>query len=160
MTFETKLRSFVGRIKTTDFTQTELIHISNELLREYNEERNVIIEGWRGKSSFVFKEVGDNIIVTKYQKPEKGAEAKEIKTTISLTELRRIKEEILFLFRRNGNSFFIKSKTIAELVYGETWDKIFNNRKRHNKFTIILNVLDKKGFIEYRGGRVRLIENG
>jgi len=40
MTFETKLRSFVGRIKTTDFTQTELIHISNELLREYNEERN------------------------------------------------------------------------------------------------------------------------
>jgi len=35
-------------------------------------------------------------------------------------------------------------------------EDLFNNRKLHNRFTIILNVLDKKGVIEYRGGRVYL----
>lgn len=159
MTFETKFRNFVGRLSNKEFSHEELKLISRELLLEYNRERKVVIEGWHGKSSFAFKEVGDSIIVTKYQKPERGAEPKEVKTTISFTELKGIYKTIKFLCT-NSNLETLKSKTIAQSFYKESWKDIFNNRKRHNKFTIILNVLDKKGFIEYRGGRIRLIPNG
>ena len=160
MTFETKFRNFVGRLNNKEFSHEELKIVSRELLNEYNAERKVIIEGWKGKSSFAFEEVGDNIIVTKYQKPERGAEPKEVKTIISLTELRAVQKTIRFALQRCRNIPFVKSTTIAELVYRCSWKEIFNNRKRHNKFTIILNVLEKKGVIEYRGGRIRPVENG
>lgn len=154
MTFETKFRNFVGRLKSKEFSHTELVIIADELLREYNNERKVVIEGWHGKSSFDFEEVGDTIIVTKFQKPERGAEPKEIKTKIDLWELRSIRNIILSMYRGKE---FLKSKDVAEAFYEMKWDKIFTNRKLHNKFCIILNVLDKKNFIEYRGGRIRLL---
>lgn len=152
MTFETKFRSFVGRVKQKEFSRNELIIIADELLREYNEERKVVIHGWKGKSSFSFEEVGDKIIVTKFQRPEKDAEPKEIKTEISIHALRRL-HSFIFLHAQKGFRL-MRSRDLAELYYGSVWKDIFNDRARHNKFTIMLNVLEQKGFIEYRGGRV------
>jgi len=159
MTFETKFRSFVGLLKKRELTPTEQTIWADELLRLYNEERRVDIDGWKGKSSFEFKEVGDYVLVKKYQKPERGAEPKEINYKIPLWELRRIESMIKDFFEKNKEEY-LKSKDLATSFYEMTWDEIFTNRKIHNRFTIILNVLDKENIIDYRGGRVRLIEDG
>ena len=119
-------------------------------------------KGWKGKSSFEVKDLGDTIYVTKYQKKEKGAEPKEINFEIATRELGFLKNTIInwFRFRKNlledEGGTCIKSRELAECFYGESWKNIFNNRKRHNHYTIMLNVLDKKGLINYRGGKVRL----
>ncbi len=159
MTFESKFRNYVGRLKQREFSHDENVRIADELLIEYNKERKAIINGWHGKSSFTIEQVGDNLEVTKYQKPERGAEPKEVRTTISLIELRNIQNVILLLWKEKGEVAFLTSRQVAEYYYSWSWDKIFSSRKIHNKFTIILNVLDKRGFIEYRGGRVYL-KNG
>jgi len=156
MTFESKFRSFVGRLKQKEFSHQELVVLADALLREYNEERKENISGWHGKSSFELVTVGDNIIVTKYQKPERGAEPKEVKTIIGLKELRNLMASINFLWARRADKDFIKSTEIGQVLYHTEWDNIFKNRKVHNKFTIMLNVLDKKEIIEYTGGRVRV----
>ena len=133
----------------------ELIKISEELLHLYNEEKKIKIEGWHGKSSFNFNQVGDKIIVTKYQKPEKDAEPKEIRTEIETNKLRNLMKTIIELSKTKKE--FIKSRELGEEFYKLDWDtEIFSDRKKHNKFTIMLNVLDKKGIIEYRGGRIYL----
>ena len=152
MTFENKFRNFVGRIES--LSKEEVVILSRALLTEYNNERKVVIDSWKGKSSFSFKEVGDKIIVSKFQRPEKDAEPKEVKTEITYRELISIEKAIQLLLKEEEP--FIKSTLIAEFVYDLPWKEIFSNRKMHNKFTIILNVLEKKGVIEYRGGRVYL----
>ncbi len=155
MTFETKFRNFVGMIES--LTKEEIVIISRSLLEEFNNERHIVIEGWKGKGSFSFSEVGDKIIVTKFQKPEKDAEPKEINIEISQKELIGIEKAIKLLFELQGNTqIFIKSTAIAEYYYSLPWKQIFSDRKIHNKFTLILNVLDNKGLIEYKGGRVYL----
>lgn len=156
MSFESKFRNFVGRLQNGDFTQIELSKMGDELLRQYNEERKENISGWHGKSSFELVTVGDNIIVTKFQKPERGAEPKEVKTIISVQELRNLMASINFLWSRRGDKDCIKSTEVGQVLYHTEWDNIFKNRKVHNKFTIMLNVLDKKEIIEYTGGRVRV----
>lgn len=157
MSFETKFRNFVGRLKGGDFTQIELEIVGNELLRLYNDERKEDIDGWKGKSSFDYITVGDYIEVTKFQKPERGAEPKEVKTKISLLELKEIERIIIKLFAIPKINDFLKSTQIAEYYYKTPWGEVFKNRKRHNHFTIILNVLEKKGIIEYKESRVYLV---
>lgn len=162
MTFESKFRNFVGRIN--NLSKEETIIISRSLLEEFNSERKIVIDSWHGKSSFSISEVGDKIIVTKYQKPEKGAEPKEIKTEIDINDLKILERTIRFYFKnyiysvskdKDGNKYF-KSTEIGESFYNMPWKEIFNKRKMHNKFTIMLNVLEKKEVIVYIGGRVYL----
>lgn len=153
MTFETKFRNFVGRID--NLTKEEITIISRVLLEEFNKERNVTIDSWKGKSSFNYTEVGDKIIVTKFQRPEKGEEPKEVKIEIEQKELKDVSQAINVI-RKYYPDNKIKSTKVAEYLYGLSWKEIFSNRKIHNKFTIMLNVLDKKGLIEYRGGKIYL----
>lgn len=149
MTFETKFRNFVGRIRT--LTLPEIEFISKQLLEELNTEQKVSIDSWKGKSSFKLEEVGDLIIVTKYQRPDKDSEAKPIKYEIEVSELRELKKAII---RLKEITPIIKSRQLGEYFYQTDWDTIFSNRKRHNHFNIMLNVLDKKGFIKYQVGKI------
>ena len=51
----------------------------------------------------------------------------------------------------------LTSRHLAEKYYGKEWKEIFNNRKLHNKFTIMLNILDKQNKIIYkRSGKIYL----
>ncbi len=151
MTFESKFRNIVGRVDKLE--KNELVIMLRELLNELNKENKVIIDGWKGKSLFEYQFIGDKIIVTKFQKPEKGAEPKEVKYEIDQTEYHHIKQIIEYTFEKD-NPDKIKSTKLAEEYYNRTWKEIFNDRKVHNRFTIILNVLDKQGLIEYRGGKI------
>jgi len=149
MSFETKFRNFVGRIDK--LTKKEVKIISRELLEEFNKEQKVSIEGWKGKSSFKINEIGDLIIVTKYQRPDKDSKAKPIKYEIEVKELTELKKTILKLKEINP---IIKSRELGEYFYKMDWNTIFSDRKKHNHLNIMLNVLDKKGFIKYRGGKI------
>jgi hypothetical protein len=172
---------YIQKIKSKqeaeDFLKTINREIANWIkeVREINEslddenkkaEETVVIEGWHGKSSFEMQDYQDRIIVIKYQKPERGKEPKKVKTYVFKSSLEKVKGCIKNSFSFNyGTEFdkdkniFVKSTVIAEKFYNSTWDIIFTQRKRHNTFTIMLNVLDKQDFIKYIGGRIYL-ENG
>ena len=129
-------------------------------------QETVVIQGWKGKSSMELRDFQDKILVIKYQKPERGKEPKQVKTEISKSELERLKAVIRrhfafgkFVFEGKDGKKYLKSTDIAEFFYKLSWNEIFNQRKKHNTFTIMLNVLDKQDFIEYKGGRVYLRTN-
>jgi hypothetical protein len=160
MTFENKFRNFVGRINQLE--KVEIIEISRELLSQMNEEQRIMIEGWKGKSSFEIKPLGDTIYVTKYQRKDKYSNPKEQNFEIKTEDLTRLKIQILNWFKylrnikeKDGQSY-LKSTEIAEGFYKRSWKEIFNDRSTHNLYTICLNVLDKQGVITYRGGHVYL----
>lgn len=155
MSFESKFRNIVGRANQLE--KPELVILLRELLNQLNEEKKIQIEGWKGKSSFDYRFIGDKLIVTKFQKPEKGAEPKEVRYEIDSNEFNQIKSMILYIFDKEGIES-IKSTEIAEQYYNRSWKEIFNDRKVHNRFTIILNVLDKQKILEYRGGKVYAIQ--
>lgn len=151
MTFENKFRNFVGRMPNLE--KNEMIIIARELLEELNKEQIVVIDSWKGKSSLDIENIGDIIHVKKYQKPEKGEEEKEVNYEIKVEELNQLKKVISHLMSHIPEKI-MKSTEIAEVFYGKQWNEIFSDRKTHNHFTIMLNVLDKQDFIEYRGGKV------
>jgi len=151
MSFESRFRSFAGRINS--MSRDDMVIITRELLKQLNDEKKVKIKGWKGKSSFDYKFISDKIIVIKYQKPEKGAEPKEVKYEITTNDYYTLKSIILHTFEKEKVEY-IKSRDLAEWFYNKFWREIFNDRKTHNKFTIILNVLDKEGVIKYKGGKV------
>lgn len=151
MTFENKFRNIVGRADKLE--KNELVILLRELLNQLNEEKKVNIKSWKGKSSFEYKFIGDKIIVTKFQKPEKGAEPKEMKYELDKNEYYQLRQIIDYDFKHN-NVDKIKSTVLAEEFYNDFWKNIFNNRRRHNHFTLMLNVMEKEGDIEYRGGYI------
>lgn len=152
MKTKAQLNKFIGIIKRFDLSKEEIIRTLETISSGINE---VEIDSWKGKSSFEINRNGEEIIVIKYQKPERGAKAKPIKTIIQMRELSRLLRTIEYLFSRNKYES-IKSRIIGEEFYNVKWDDIFSKRPIHNKFTIMLNVLEKKGLIDYRGGLVYL----
>ena len=137
------------------YSPNDLILVLGMLRQKDIEFNSISIQGWHGKSSFTMEEKGEMIYVTKYQKPEKGAEPKEVKYEIEKSELIKLMLTIKSLIKVNES---IESRDLGEAFYGEDWDnKIFSKRKRHNHFTIMLNVLDKQGKIIYKGGKTKLI---
>jgi len=139
------------------YSPNDLILILEMLQNKNKEFNSVDIFGWHGKSSFKIEEEGEIIYVTKYQKPEKGAEPKEVKYEIDKKELLRLEKTIK---EQLQNRESIGSRELGEIFYGENWDiKIFSNRKRHNLYTIALNVLDSQKKIIYNGGKIKHVEH-
>lgn len=151
MTFESNFRNIVGR--ANKLSKEELVIVLRELLNQLNEEKKIVIDSWKGKSSFDYKFIGDKIIVTKYQKHEKGDEPKEVNYELDKNEYYQLKSMILYIFEKEKPKL-LKSTEIAEQFYNKNWKKIFSDRKVHNRYTIMLNVLEKEGYIEYRGGKI------
>lgn len=157
MTFETQFRSLVGRADKLE--KNDLVIILRELLNLFNKEQKVQISGWKGKSSFEIKDLGDTVYVEKYKRDDKNEEARPQNFEINAEELNRLKGIIFswFNYKKNihldsNGSPHLKSTQVAEYFYNKDWDnEIFNHRKTHNLYTIMLNVLDKKGLIRYSG---------
>lgn len=157
MTFETQFRNFVGRIKEMDSLTID--KVAHELLEQFNREQEVKFHGWKGKSSLKIWEVGDKTHAEKYKRDDRDEEAKPIVYELNTNDLDRLKAMILswFKYKRKvnldaNNSEFIKSTELAEEFYGRNWDnQIFNHRKLHNTYTIMLNVIQQRGIIRYSG---------
>lgn len=120
------------------------------------------IDSWKGKSSFQLLQEVDRLIVIKFQKPNKESQAKEIRTEISKEEIIAIIESLNNL--NEGQP--IKSKIIAmdwsnRLGLGHSGFKtgnkpFFSDRRTHNRFTLLLDALDKLQLIKYLGGIVNI----
>lgn len=138
----------------------EMAMYMQELYKQiYNleESEKIRLEGWKGKSGLKLIEKPDMIVVEWYKKDDKGEKAKKHTTEI-------IKEEInkfIIAIEKLNEGKWIESRDLAEEVYKCNWDSlVFANRKRHVKFTQILNVLEYYGYVQYsRAGKVKVISN-
>ncbi len=148
-----ELNKFIGIIRRCNLSKDEIVRTLEEISRRMD---TISIDSWKGTSSFDIEEKEDKIIVIKYQKPEKGTEPKETKTEINITELKNL-FSVLKEMSIEMREMKVKSRKLGESFYKLDWDtEIFCNRPLHNKFTIMLNVLEKKKLIDYRGGVVYL----
>jgi hypothetical protein len=121
------------------------------------------IDSWKGKSSFEIIDKIDNILVVKYQKPIKDGEPEKQETIFQKREMLLLLECIDYL-----KDYELIPTSILSMTYSDreelghtgwkTGEKpVFCDRKFHNSFTIMLNVLDKLGMIEYKGGITQIL---
>ena len=125
----------------------------------------IYLDQWQGKSSFEMREFPIMIQVIKYQKV-KGGDPKEIRTNIPKKELRVLQELIIkdTTTREMARAYCLKQE-ILQTDKGKRlfenglfmWDNFFSWRKMHNKFTLMLNVLEKQNHIKYAGGKIFLL---
>ena len=159
----------IGRIsKYSREKNAEYRFLFEGLLNAYNHfhpeiNLEVEVDAWKGKSSFNIIDKVDHIIVIKYQKPEKGLDAKEVQTVIYKHEMKMLIDSILYL--NNGEP--IKTPVLA-LTFSDRaelghsgWRRgenpFFSDRKNHNKFTLMLGALDKLKMIKYIGGKTTVL---
>jgi len=136
-----------------------------DLYNHFHPEINLEVEAdaWKGRSSFKIIDMVDHIIVIKYQKMEKGDEAREVQTIIYKNEMKTLIEAISYLNKGEP----IKSPVLA-LTFSDraglghsSWSSgskpFFSDRMWHNKYTLMLGVLDKLKMITYKGGKINVI---
>jgi len=152
-----------GREKNIEYCMLfeGILNAYNHFHPEVNLE--VEVDAWKGKSSFNIIDKVDSILAIKYQKPEKGEVAKEVQTEISKKEMQQLIETILYLDKGEPIKTPILALTFsdrAELGHSG-WRRgdnpFFSDRKIHNKFTLMLGVLDKLKFIKYSGGKTTVL---
>ncbi len=152
-----------GREKNIEYRMLfeGILNAYNHFHPEINLE--VEVDAWKGKSSFNIIDKIDSILVLKYQKPEKGEKAKEVQTEISKKEMQQLIETILYLNKGEP----IKTPALA-LTFSDRaelghsgWRRgdnpFFSDRKIHNKFTLMMNVLDKLQMVKYIGGKTTVL---
>jgi hypothetical protein len=147
-----------------------------EILRAYNHFEKVVpveIKGWKGKSSFEMFTEADKIVVTKYQRETKDSEPSEIKFIFTKEEVSSLIKAINYLESKYPNNEH-KSLDIAfqyvlnlgirttskgkNMFSGDFREMFYSERTLHNRFTILLNVLEKQDFISYKGGLVKVLK--
>lgn len=120
------------------------------------------IIGWKGKSGIVsIQRLPDKVIVTRFQKPSKDEEPKEVEIEITREQL----EAVVIIFNRMKINESIKTRDLA-MEYSDllglghsNWKEFFSDRKNHNLLTNILGYLDNEEIITYKGGISTLIRD-
>jgi len=138
----------------------EMFFIYREFLNAYNfyhPEKIATgeIKGWKGKSGITnIQKLPDKVIITRFQRPSKDEEPKEVNIEIENYELK----PVLDFFSKLSVGDKVKTKVLA-LDYSRAlklghkdWDDFFSDRKQHNLFTNLLGYLDSEGLINYSGG--------
>jgi len=138
----------------------------------YNKEKhiNIEIEGWKGISSFKLLKEADKIIVKKFQRKSRGVKPDEIKFEFNKEEIISVIESIKKLNKGED----IKSLDIAfeycvrmninktskgkDMFDGNFREMFYSERNLHNRFTILLNILEKEGLISYKAGIIKVID--
>lgn len=122
---------------------------------EFESCEKVRLECWKGKSSFKIIRKPKSFIVVKYQRPDKYSEPKEVRREIEVQEINWVLKCISDL--NNGER--IKTREIAEKVYGKKWKEIFADRYLHTQLNYILNIIHYYKLIDYRGGYTLVLNN-
>ena len=147
----------------------EYTFVFQEILNAYNHfhpevKLEIQIDSWKGKSSFEIIDKIDNIVVVKYKKPVKYEEPERQESIINKKEMLLLLECIDYLKDYESIPTKVLSMTYSDRAdLGHTGWKtgdypLFCDRKFHNLFTIMLNVLDKLGMVEYKGGMTRILD--
>lgn len=120
------------------------------------------IRGWKGKSGIVnVQKLPDRIIVTRFQKPSKDEEPKEVNIEISKEEL----QAVLEIINNHNIKDKIKTRDLA-MMYSRKlnlghrdWKDFFSDRINHNLLTNILGYLDSEDVIRYSAGVSEVLSN-
>lgn len=172
----------LARRNKSRITKLELPFILQGILDKYKEFEKqgvgyVKIDSWKGKSGIVKLIKKPNIIIAhKYQKPAKGDEPQLVKYKITKGELNAVITSLNYL-QKSEKADEYETSDIAKYyckILGLTnnkkgfplflkgeflWDNFFSWRSQHNRFTIILNILDSEKMIVYKGGKSKIINN-
>jgi len=145
----------------------EMMFVFQEILNAYNyyEPEKIVtgeIQGWKGKSGITnIQKLPDKVIVTRFQRPNKDEEPKEVIIEIQKHQLIPI---INFLNKHQVGDK-LKTKNIAMYYSGslelghKDWDSFFADRPEHNLLTNMLGFLDSEGLIKYSGGVSEILTN-
>lgn len=174
-TFRNYMNSKIKHFVVTNNKEMEMVMKS--ILNAYDKfhpeiKSDVILKSWKNKSTFEVIKKPDYFEVTTYQKESEYVEPKEIKTKIQRYEI-----ECLLNAFKGFVGLDVKTKEIAREYCILTnlrlnshnkplfedgifsWDRFFSDRSLHMKFNIMLRLLAKLGFIEYMGGKSRVISD-
>lgn len=178
---KTKAKDFRGWIEAriglfSKRNNEEYKQVFMEILKAYNyfnpvKQANVDIKSWKGKSGVEVIKGLDRLILVRHQKPNKNEEPKEIRMEIDKEEIiavvnaiRRLSTmyesiETKDLALEYCNLMGIRTNDKGEdlLGTGNFWEKFFNWRRMHNRFTTILSGLNELELISYSDGKTKLL---
>ena len=136
----------------------ELARVYEELYKEAKDlekYEQLQIEAWKGKSGIKLIENPDNFICITHQKADKGEEPKEIRKEILKTNL----NDLIIVLNTFKEKDKIKTRDIAEKLYGIKWKDVFSDRKKHTELTLMFNILEQRNLIKYsRRGLTTIIK--
>jgi len=148
----------IGRMKQAhNCGNMELAILFQELYYDYkrfNETAIVNLKGWQGKSSLHIIQKPDYFEVYTWQKSDKYSKPHQVKRDVSKEEVNQVINAINYL---NKEDYKIPTREIGELVYQKDWDLIFADRFTHIQLNTIMRILDFYGFIDYRGGKTKVL---
>ena len=162
-TYRKALQTLIGQQYKRGNKELEVYTIG--LLNLYNNFHPEIIEtseikGWKGKSSIDIEKLPDKVIITRFQKPSRNEESKEIRIEITKEQI----ETAIKVISKLDKGEPIKTRHIA-LAYSSalnlghySWKDFFSDRQSHVILTNILGYLDSEGVVTYRGGKTILLK--
>lgn len=130
-----------------NFEVVELLQTCYKKYMEFRKHEEVILKGWKGKSSLEIIEYPDYFEIITFQKPNQDEEPVEIKTEITKLEVNRV----INVLNELNKGERISTRDIGEKAYKREWDKIFSDRPLHLQLNLILRLLDKYKLTHYRG---------
>jgi len=166
-----------GRIGVyTKTNNEEYRQVFMSILNAYNyyeprKQAEVEISSWRGKSGVEVIKGLDRLILIRHQRSSKDEEPKEVRIEVDKQEINAIVTAI----RRLSTMYeSIETKDLAlefcnlmEIRFndkgedllgtGNFWEKFFNWRRMHNRFTTILAGLEQLELISYSDGKTKLL---
>ena len=121
---------------------------------EFQKHEEILLKGWKGKSSMSIINKPDYFIIVTYQKENQDEKAHQIKTEISKMEVNRI----INVLNELNQGKRISTRDIGEKAYKRSWERIFSDRSLHISLNLILRLLDYYGLTHYRGKYTTVIK--
>lgn len=135
----------------------DVLFMLKEIYDKYHDfetRAKVRLRGWKGKSSFQVIKKPDTFEVITFSRFDQDSEPKEIRKEISKKEI----NEVVMIIKDLNVGNRIKTKEIAEILYGKDWKDVFSTRCEHTQLNLILRLLDYYDFIKYRGGYTEVLD--
>jgi hypothetical protein len=132
----------------------ELLQTCYKKYLEFQTKENILLRGWKGKSSLEIINKPDYFIITTYQKENQDEEPHQVNREITKIEINRI----INCLNELNQGKRISTRDIGEKAYKRDWDSIFSDRFLHTNLNLILRLLDFYGLTHYRGKYTTIIK--
>ncbi len=132
----------------------ELLQTCYKKFMEFQKHEDILLKGWKGKSSLSIINKPDYFVITTYQKENQDTEPHQVNREITKIEVNRI----INVLNELNQGKRISTRDIGEKAYRRKWDDIFSDRFLHTNLNLILRLLDHYGLTNYRGKYTTIIK--
>lgn len=122
---------------------------------EFQKHEDILLKGWKGKSSLQIINKPDYFIVVTYQKENQDEEPHQVTREITKIEVNRI----INVLNELNQGKRISTREIGEKAYRRKWEDVFSDRFLHTNLNLILRLLDYYGLTHYRGKYTTIIKS-